>query len=327
MNLINFAESIKPAPVNGGFKMDDYWIWCGSVARGEDNLYYMFASRWSKKYPMFHGYILHSEIVMAVSGNFAGPYKYVETILPSKRSEAWDAMMAHNPSINYYNGKYYLFYIGSTYNQPERDEAYDNIRIGVISADSINGPWSTCEKPILEPRAKKWDSQVVTNPAPCIMPDGRTFLYYRSNTPEGLRIGLAVAECPEGPYERLSDDPILHFSDNGFVEDPFVWFKEDHFEMLAKDMNGSITGELHAGVHLFSLDGINWQLANNPQAYSREILWNNGRKVVQGSVERPQLLFDERGEPMCLFTAIADGPGGFYNAEYTWNAAIPLQWK
>ncbi len=155
--------------------------------------------------------------------------------------------------------------------------------------------------------------------------DGRTYLYYRSNVPEGLRIGLAVAPCPEGPYERYSDEPILQFANNGFVEDPFVWYNQDHFEMLAKDMDGSISGEYHAGVHLLSADGVKWQLSPNPKAYSRDIRWDDGNVVRQGSVERPQLLFDDSGEPLCLFAAVADGTGGFDSASKTWNMAIPLQ--
>ena len=325
MDAIDFAGRIEPAPVNGGFKMDDYWVWCGSVIKGEDKRYHMFSSRWPKKYPMFEGYTLFSEIVRAVSDELAGPYHYEESILPFKRPGCWDERMAHNPSILHHNGIYYLFYIGSTYIGLDSRQSYGNIRIGVTSSPSITGPWSICREPILLPRPGKWDNLIVTNPAPCILPDGRTYLYYRSNTPEGLRIGLATSARPEGPYQRCSDEPILQFENNGFVEDPFVWFTDNHFEMLAKDMDGSITGELHAGVHLSSCDGIHWQISSSPKAYSREILWDNGKKVKQGCVERPQIFFDETGKPRCLFAAVADGPGGFINANNTWNMAIPLK--
>ena len=43
-----------------------------------------------------------------------------------------------------------------------------------------------------------------------------------------------------------------------------------------------------------------------------------------GCLERPQLLFDENGEPEYLFAAAADGPGGFRNAFNTWNIAVAL---
>jgi hypothetical protein len=63
----------------------------------------------------------------------------------------------------------------------------------------------------------------VTNPAPCVLDDGRILLYYRSNTPHGLRIGAAVAAGPGEPFERLSDDPVLVFEGDNHVKDPYVW--------------------------------------------------------------------------------------------------------
>ncbi|MFW5753059.1 MAG: hypothetical protein ACOCYV_03315, partial [Planctomycetota bacterium] len=58
-------------------------------------------------------------------------------------------------------------------------------------------------------RPGRWDHQVVTNPAGCLRPDGRVLLYYRANTPTGCKIGVAVADDPCGPFERLREDPIL----------------------------------------------------------------------------------------------------------------------
>lgn len=48
----SFKDRVLPAPVGGGFAMDGYWVWCGSVikatGRGEDGKYHMFASRWPR---------------------------------------------------------------------------------------------------------------------------------------------------------------------------------------------------------------------------------------------------------------------------------------
>ena len=329
----SFIDRLMPAPVGGGFKMDGYWVWCGSAIKShKDGLYHLFASRWGKRLPMFEGYILSSEIVRAVSERPEGPYRFVEKVLPFGPDEnRWDGRMAHNPSIHFFNGRYYLFYIGSTYKgeipvslangerPPICGECYSGIRIGVLWADSPEGPWNRAEEPALVPRPGKWDHQVVTNPAPCILPDGRAYLYYRGNTPEGLRIGLAVAPSPEGPYERIQDDPVLKGMD---VEDPFAWHNGRHFEMLAKDMTGKLTGEKHAGVHLRSDDGISWQSLG--KGYSRKVLWNDGRTIELGSLERPQLLLDSDRQPQYLFAAMADGPGGFEKAKSTWNGVIPL---
>jgi hypothetical protein len=54
---IAFQNRFLPAKTVGGFKMDNYWIWCGSVVKREDNRFHMFASRWPKRYPFYHGYL------------------------------------------------------------------------------------------------------------------------------------------------------------------------------------------------------------------------------------------------------------------------------
>lgn len=35
----NFWEKLLPAPMDGGFRIDDYWVWGGSVIKGEDGEY------------------------------------------------------------------------------------------------------------------------------------------------------------------------------------------------------------------------------------------------------------------------------------------------
>ena len=244
--------------------------------------------------------------------------------------------MTHNPTIHKRGDTYLLFYIGATYDGPgpsaeelwaggttKPAQSYASIRIGLATSKSVLGPWTRRDEPILRPRPDKWDSTVVTNPAPCVLADGRILLLYRSNTPYGLRIGAAMADGPDAPFERVADDPVLVFGGSNHVEDPCIWQAGDHFELLAKDMTGGITGEKHAGVHATSPDGLNWTRSGPPKAYSRRVLWADGTLTVQGSLERPQLLFHE-GFPTHLFCATGDGPGGFRYATRTWNMVIPL---
>ncbi|MEA4889857.1 MAG: glycoside hydrolase family protein [Clostridiaceae bacterium] len=317
--------------------MDDYWVWCGSVIQGEDGHYHMFASRWPKSLPFFQGYIACSEIVRAESDTPEGPYIFQEIVLGDRGEAFWDGRMTHNPAIRKVGDTYLLFYIGATYPGAKPDAAelsrshvpvtttcYHSIRIGMATAKSIKGPWLRPDKPILEPRPGKWDCTVVTNPAPCILDNGFICLYYRSNTPEGLKIGVAGAKDYASPFYRLKDEPALTLIDGGQVEDPFVWRQDGHFEMIAKDMTGEITGEKHAGIHALSADGLEWFLADPPKAYSRRVIWDNGAVTIQGSLERPQLLFCQN-VPTHLFAATADGPGGFDQACRTWNMVIPLK--
>jgi hypothetical protein len=332
-----FADRVLPAPLGGGFAMADYWVWCGSVIKGEDSQYHMFASRWPKHYPFFAGYIAYSEVVRAVAATPTGPYTFQEVVLPTRGECYWDGRMTHNPTIHRYGDTYMLFYIGSTYEGdapsaqelanhqlPLLKECYSRIRIGLATAPSVLGPWQRLEHPILEPRPGKWDSSIVTNPAPCVLADGSILLYYRSNTSGGLRIGAARAPGWNGPYERMVDEPVLQLFEDNFVEDPYVWQVGEHFELIAKDMTGGLTGEKHAGVHATSSDGLQWAISNPPKAYSRRITWEDGTTSVQGALERPQLLM-EGGQPTHLCAATGDGPGGFRNCTKTWSIVLPLR--
>ena len=332
-----FIDKLLPSVKEGGFAMDDYWVWCGSVIKGEDNKYHMFASRWPKKYPFFNGYIFYSEIVRAVSDKPEGPFKFQEVVMSPRGSCWWDGEMTHNPTIHKYGDQYLLFYIGTTYDfespvkellaEPIADsikslklEAYHNIRIGMAISKSIFGPWIRLNKPILEPRPGKWDSKITTNPAPCVADDGSILLVYRSNVEgKGTRLGVAKAECLGTPFVRLRDS-YMEFN----VEDPFVWWNKDHYEMIAKDITGEISGEYQAGIHATSKNGVDWEISTSPKAYSRKITWDDGTMVKLGSFERPQLLI-ENGKPICLYCATGDGPGGFGNATRTWNVATPLK--
>jgi rubrerythrin len=58
-----FASRLCPAPVGGGLRDPDWWIWCGSSTRDDEGRYHLFASRWPRSYPWFTGYLARSEVV------------------------------------------------------------------------------------------------------------------------------------------------------------------------------------------------------------------------------------------------------------------------
>jgi len=333
-----------PAPVNGGFQMDGYWVWGGCPIKGEDGKYHLFVSRWKKDMPFFIGYVFQSEVIRAVSDTPVGPYQFAEVVLPQRGADYWDGMMTHNPTILKYGDKYLLFYIGANYDfeKPDipptqhdslntqeqwdlRNKVYNTIRIGMAISNSVHGSWERSDKPVLDIRPDMWDSTIVTNPAPFVGKNNGIFLIYRSNTPKGLRLGIAKADSLGASFERISNEPIFHFDNKHFCEDPFVWWNGESYEVIMKDLTGNITGEWHAGAHGFSDDGIHWELAEQPKAYSRTIAWDNGGTTTQGSFERPQLLINEQGKATHLFAATANGPGGFRNATKTWCMVVPLK--
>ena len=337
-----FISKLKPAPIGGGFAMDDYWVWCGSVIKGEDGRYHMFASRWSKEVSFWPYWVTNSEIVRAVSDTPEGPYAFAEVVLPARGEAYWDGMMTHNPTIHKSGDHYLLYYTGTTYEggkpgphsrhewgDAKLAEARANQRIGLAVSRSVEGPWARSNEPILQPRPGHWDGLMTTNPAVCVLPDSSVLLVYKStgDQRDRLRLGVAKAERYDRPYVRVSDQPIFQFEGHtDHVEDPYIWYHQGQFELIMKDMEGGICGEPHAGIHATSTDGLHWQISEPPLAYSRTVVWSDGTVTNQGSLERPQLLIQD-GMPTHFYGATADN-NGVYDARNpaanTWTLVIPL---
>ena len=318
MEYYELNSHICPTDYNYGFEMSDYWVWCGSAIQGEDGRWHMFSARWPKNLPFFRGYVVASEIVRASSDTPYGPYTFEEVVLPDRGEEFWDGRMTHNPSIVKFGDTYALFYIGSTYsgerpgydiltsgNTPMVDECYANIKIGIATSKSIFGPWERRNVPILDRRPDNWDCTVVTNPAPCVLDDGSVLMYYRSNTPKGLQIGVTKAKDFNSPFERLSDRPIFEAYEGMTVEDPFVWQNNDHIEMIAKDCNGKICGELWGGVHMLSKDGVHFEFAPERKAYSRTVRFADGTEKLAYHFERPNIAM-KNGKPYFICAAYGE---------------------
>ncbi|ASZ15000.1 hypothetical protein CK934_18090 [Chitinophaga sp. MD30] len=322
--------------------MEGYWIWDPSVIKGEDGRYHMFASRWSKEVG-FGNWVTNSEIVRAVSDTPVGPYTFVETVLPARGGPYFDGRVTHNPRITKYGKQYLLYYMGTTYDfaiPDNKDDvwadgraqrAWMNKRIGLAVADKITGPWKRVDTPVIQPRKGKWDASITSNPSPVVKPDGNVYLMYKSSSKDHhppLLLGAAQSKGGyNGPYERLSDEPVFAFHskenmDND-VEDPFVWWAGNRFELIMKDRFGHICGEEGGGIHASSRDGIKWQLSSPVKAYSRQVKWTDGSTTRQANFERPFLLF-EQGVPTHLFAATGSGPG-LYQVDKTWNMVIPLR--
>ncbi|WP_223830063.1 glycoside hydrolase family protein [Paenibacillus arenilitoris] len=334
------AGRMLPAPRSGGFRMEGYWVWCGSVVQGEDGRFHLFASRWPKSLPMHPGWLVGSEIVRAVSDSPEGPYRFQEIVLPARGAEYWDGRSTHNPHIVKHKGIYLLYYMGTTHplrepvagdgfglEDPRCIVARSNKRVGLAVADSVFGPWRRSDAPLLPARPGGYDSYLTSNPAPCVKADDSVLLLYKARRYEGnehgrMTIGAAAASHWSGPYEPVSEEPVFP-PERFHIEDPFIWPTGDGYAMIAKDMDGTICGEKHGGMLAVSADGLRWKPVPETKAYSRTVRWDDGTVQTMGSLERPFLLFQD-GKPTHLFAAAADGPGGFRHAEQTWNIVIPL---
>ena len=96
------------------------------------------------------------------------------------------------------------------------------------------------------------------------------------------------------------------------VEDPYIWNDGEKYYLLAKCMNDQITGEAQSGFLATSEDGISWEIAENPLAYSKTVEFSDGTKEEMKKLERPQVLF-ENGRPTHVFFASRNSEDEIFN--------------
>lgn len=347
-NEKRISDFMGKAPFNGGFAMEDYWVWCGSVIRGEDGAWHMFASRWPKKYPFHPGWGLASEIVRAVSLTPEGPYQFAEVVLPARGAGYWDGRSTHNPVIQKCGDDYLLFYIGTTNPFPdlERPELLHNHspewlaarslkRIGIAVSKSVYGPWIRRDQPALDVRPGYFDDFLVSNPAPCVKEDGSVLLIYKARTwrkppyeEQGdmfstMKLGAAWTDHYTKPFVRLTNEPLFPEKE-GVLEDPYIWETDRGYAMIAKDWAGTYTKDAGSVVYAESRDGVHWEVDRERPALTREVTWEDGVTRTMGNMDRPFLLW-EGSRATHLFVATNDGrEAGFQTMTRSYNACIPL---
>lgn len=299
---MEYCFDYLPVVKNSGFKMDGYYVWCGSVIKEEDT-YYLFAARWPEEKSFPKGYLTHSEIVIATTHDLSKPFTFEKVIISKRDGEKWDSVMAHNPFIFKDDDRYILLYIGSP------DGGTVNRAIGYAYSDSLHGEWIRSEEKIeLPPDAN--------NPAIIKDDQGRYLLYFRDGK---LKVSVARSEKIEGPYEILNDNLF----DKGIIEDMFVYREGNRYMMIAEDAGGVYTGDAKAGVRFWSEDGIIWH--GGEPAYGFGVSYDDGSQIELQRRERPFLLED--GDRKYLFTtAKINGPdkptGG-----HTWNMVQEIKLK
>ena len=186
----DFAAMIQPVPLTAKFSDPDYYIWCGTLVKGDDAKYHLFYSRWPRKLG-FQAWVTHSEIAHAVGDTPLGPFKHRDVALPPRGKEFWDGLCTHNPTVNKFGGKYCLYYMGNTgdgvpmkgLNWTHRN----NQRIGVAVADSPNGPWTRLDRPVVDvsPDSDAPDALMTSNPAICERPGGGYLILYKAVGKQG----------------------------------------------------------------------------------------------------------------------------------------------
>jgi len=316
----NIGDMINPVTEAGIFRDADYFNWGSSIIKGEDDKYHMFYARWPREYG-FGAWLTHSELAHAVSDNPCGPYKYVETALKGRDDRKyWDYITAHNPKIKFFEGKYYLYYIGTnlgrkglsekklieaaglTTRNKTRLALRENQRTGVAVSESLNGPWERLDKPIVEPYGPI--TTLTVNPAISKGSDGKYYLIIKGDKPNETKFirnqAIAVAPSPTGPF-KIQDKPVI---DNLDTEDVSMWFDKKQNRFYAV---------FHAHTYIgmmTSPDGLNWEKAEYYEITKKKILLKDGSFLEPDRMERP-FVYIENGIPKALTLGAKKGDDSF----------------
>ena len=126
----------------------------------------------------------------------------------------WEGASVFTPNIMVAEGKYWLFYTGTSNNFHEKPFNPDS-KIGIAVSESPNGPWERlATNPALSnsPNVVDFDSHLVDD-ACLIVRDGKYWFYYKGRqqgkSPKHTQMGLAIADKPEGPYVRHPNNPVI----------------------------------------------------------------------------------------------------------------------
>jgi hypothetical protein len=316
---LDLGALIQPVPRSAVFQEEGFFTWCGSMVRGEDGRCYLFYSRWPYQHKMA-GWVRFSEIACAVADSPMGPYRPHALAFKGRGGEFFDSGAVTNPHIHRFGKRYYLYYTGAG-TKDAFEAARMTQRIGVATADSPLGPWQRADKPLIDVTPGSFDSRMVNNPSVAFF-KGRYVIVYKAQGDDGKVLhGVAFADAPDGPFTKHGKPIFTHPTHPFPAEDPFIFSYHDRLYTILSD-NAAFTGIKQALCLFQSGDGIDWKLAAKPLVSDRTIRWADGATETLGDLERPQLFFDGKGEPMILFCAATRGkraPGT------TFNIRIPLQ--
>ena len=280
---------------DSGFKMDGYYIWCGSCIKGDDGMYYLFASRWPKSTGFPKGYMTDSEIVLAKTESLEKPFQFVKVLIGKRDGGYWDSLMAHNPFVIKIGTKYVLFYIG------RENENSEYRKIGYAVSDRICGNWKRSDQPIDLPGD-------VNNPCALICENGKILLYYRD---KGLKVSVAESARYDCGFRILKTDLFC----GKRVEDMFVYRDGETIMMLCEDADGSFSGLKKGGILFSSSDGIHFDYQE--KAYGFDISGADGKHMKLQRRERPFILFDSGRR--FLFSSAKYGGEEILTGGDTWN--------
>lgn len=300
---LDLAKRCKPFPTSAVYSEEDYHVWGAQVVEQKNNKYYMVYSRWAKK----GGHWLKtSEVCLAEADQLIGPYRHLKILLHGRGPGHWDELMAHNPKIKHFNGKYYLYHISSQ-TGPTYGHIRDSQRTGVAVADQITGPYKTSNQPIINPGQPAYN--ITVNPGVTQMKDGRYLMIIKGDLkqkkptdPMGQRVqALALSKTPEGPF-IMQPKPALHDIDS---EDASIWYDQKRDKYYAIYHAHKYLGLLSSN------DGLHWDRAENNIITYNKLQRKDGTTLFsKRPLQRPNV-FRENNQYKAMTVSVEDRNGWY----------------
>lgn len=326
---MDFSKRIGKLEPNAIFEMEGYFVWCGTMTRDSDGLYYLYFSFW-EKHLGFDAWVTHSKVGYATGRDPFGKFEYCGVALAgSGRDGDWDRDCIHNPSVIQYGDKYYMYYMGN-YGNGEYWVHRNHQRVGVAMAEHPKGPWVRFDAPVIDVSPMGYDSLMVSNPSVAVTPQGELYMIYKAvenngKLPKGGSVvcGIATARSPLGPFKKAGKPIMVNPENEWSVEDAFIWLENGRFYSLAKDFQGYFTkaGERH--VALFeSANGFDWQISRHPIGFLRGVTFASGERIELAYMERPQIYL-ENGKPKALLCACMKEED-YKERSHTFHVRLPI---
>lgn len=218
---------------------------------------------------------------------------------------SWDDRYVYTPGILVAEGKYYLFYTASSTVPSDNGLSQAGTGIGIAVSESPDGPWiKLVTNPVLVPSEDRsqFDSHKVDDSC-IIIRDGKYWLYYKGRQwgkpPTETKMGVAIAEKPEGPYIKYGNNPLV-----GGNHEVLVWPQgEGVGAMIGMKLKGRQAVPFYL---MFAEDGIHFETTGKisnqnapwaPGAYRPEAFTESGKgKMIQWGLhiggERPNLFLE-----------------------------------
>ena len=165
------------------------------------------------------------------------------------------------------------------------------------------------------------------NPGPLIGPAGNMTMWYRASAPihggkgqptnpsacSDESIGVSYCATPDTLCAGGHNPVYAHTA-----EDPSVFIDHrGHYHMLVNALPGGCNPKLQQGGHAWSRDGVTW---SEPRvgAYDTTLRFTDGTTLQCTRRERPQIVLDEAGKPLVMFSGVVGCPttGPLANSSY-----------